>query len=243
MKLASRFLIALVLLAATANAQQQSEAQPAPSGVAQVLDFKGSVTAQVPLGVALPVRRGQILVAGTIILTAKNSSVVILLLDGSQVLVKENSRLQLQQPDELHGWSYLQMAIGELIAKVKKRFAETPPFRMGTPSAVITVRGTQFEVQVNKKGDTEISVHEGIVEVTGIPPIGGLVNVEAGFGTRVQFGHQPEAPYSLTISQFGNLGILANPGSMLFGDGSMSSGESAAGDAGQPSPANDGESE
>jgi ferric-dicitrate binding protein FerR (iron transport regulator) len=244
-----QLVIALSLLTVAASAQQESQAQPTPGRVAEVLDFKGAVTAQLPLGVASPVKRGETLVANTIVITGKNSSVVLLMLDGSQVLVKANSRLQLLLPDELHERSYLQMAIGQLIAKIKKRFADAPSFRMGTPSAVITVRGTEFDVDVNKKGETEIRVHQGVVEVTGVAPIGGLVNVEAGFGTRVRYGRQPEEPYSLTVSQIGNPNLFDNSvfgaagmGGALSGPGSASASSEAGSQSAGPATGSPGSS-
>ena len=54
---------------------------------------------------------------------------------------------------------------GKILAQVQKRFGNAPSFRMGTPTAVITVRGTRFEVEVNKKNKTVVDVYEGVVAV------------------------------------------------------------------------------
>jgi len=58
---------------------------------------------------------------------------------------------------------------------------------------VITVRGTRFEVEVNKKLRTFVAVYEGLVEVGGFanaPP----VLVRPGFFTDVDRDRAPESP-------------------------------------------------
>jgi len=64
---------------------------------------------------------------------------------------------------------------------------------MGTPTAVITVRGTRFSVEVNKKQKTSVEVFEGFVEVGGFgqgPP----VTLRPGFSTGVEQNRNPEPP-------------------------------------------------
>src|SRR5207302_272355 len=62
----------------------------------------------------------------------------------------------------------LELLIGKVVNKIEKRLGSTPSFRMGTPTAVITVRGTRFSVEVTKKQRTEVEVFEDLVEVEGI---------------------------------------------------------------------------
>jgi hypothetical protein len=95
----------------------------------------------------------------------------------------------------------LRMFIGEIVAQIKKRLGETAPFRMGTPSAVITVRGTRFSVEVNKKGRTTVQVYEGIVEVEGLGEKPRAVLVRPGYQTQVEPGGQPQLPQE--INQLG----------------------------------------
>lgn len=99
----------------------------------------------------------------------------------------------LRSPQEGKGFS-LELFIGQIIVKVKKRMGETPSFRMGTPSAVITVRGTRFLVEVNKKLKTYVSVFEGIVEVEGIAPGSRAVLIRPGFISGVDQNRSPEDP-------------------------------------------------
>jgi hypothetical protein len=68
------------------------------------------------------------------------------------------------------------------------------PFELGTPSAVIAVRGTQFDVEVNLGNVTEVDVVDGLVEVYGRNAAGGSVLLEPGFSTRVGMDSGPEQP-------------------------------------------------
>jgi len=67
---------------------------------------------------------------------------------------------------------------------------------MGTPTAVITVRGTRFSVEVGKKQKTSVEVFEGLVEVGGFgqgPP----VMLRPGFSTGVEQDRNPEPPHGM----------------------------------------------
>jgi hypothetical protein len=63
-----------------------------------------------------------------------------------------------------------------------------------TPSAVLAVRGTEYGVEVEKDGDTSITVFEGTVEVWDIGGIGKRMFVKAGETTRVKKGKAPSRP-------------------------------------------------
>jgi ferric-dicitrate binding protein FerR (iron transport regulator) len=122
--------------------------------------------------------------------------------------VKSKTRLVLKSPATSEG-HFLQMFLGEILANIKKRLGETPPFRLGTPSAVITVRGTRFSVQVNKKGRTTVQVFEGVVEVEGLAEKPRTVLVEPGYQTEVDPGKQPQTPQE--INQLGLMGPRYGP--------------------------------
>lgn len=163
-----------------------------PVGSATVAEIKGEVTLTSADGSPVQAERGTILAAESKIETAKGS-VLLELQDGSQVLVKGHSNVVLRSPNEEKGFS-LELFIGQIIVKVKKRMSETPSFRMGTPSAVITVRGTRFLVEVNKKHKTYVDVFEGIVEVEGIMPGSHAVMIRPGFFSGVDQNRSPDEP-------------------------------------------------
>lgn len=195
--------LALTLVVPLAGLQKP-EPQPLtmPPGSALVAEVKGKVSVIPPQGATAMAQRGMVLPAETTIETAKGS-VILLLPDGSQVLVKSKTRLVLKAPASSQG-QLLQMFLGEILANIKKRLGETPPFRLGTPSAVITVRGTRFSVQVDKKGRTTVQVFEGVVEVEGLAEKPRAVLVEPGYRTEVDLGKQPQMPQE--INQLGLMG-------------------------------------
>ncbi len=185
-------LVLLVLaLCAFAAAQPLQEAS-IPVGSAVVGEVKGSVTVLSPEGASIRFERGQLLDPGTVIQTAKGT-ILLNLQDGSQILVRANSRVVLQAPAESAG-QYLQLLLGKIWAKVQKRFSNAPSFRLGTPSAVITVRGTEFVVELTEKGETFVYVTEGIVEVAQRGAEDHSVLLYPGYFTRVRPDQPPDAP-------------------------------------------------
>jgi hypothetical protein len=80
---------------------------------------------------------------------------------------------------------------------------------MGTPTAVITVRGTRFQVEVDKKQRTRVEVYEGMVEVTGMGAGMGAVMLRPGFLTNVEANREPERPRE---SMDRETGMMPGPG-------------------------------
>jgi ferric-dicitrate binding protein FerR (iron transport regulator) len=180
--------VLIVTAAQTAPPQQAV----LPVGSAVVTEVKGEVAFISPQGAPLNAPRGTILTAESKIETAKGS-VLLELQDGSQVLVKGHSSVVLKAPNEGKGF-FLEQFLGQIIVKAQKRMGETPSFRMGTPSAVITVRGTRFLVEVNKKHKTYVNVFEGVVEVEGLMPGSPHVLIKPGFFSGVDPDRAPEQP-------------------------------------------------
>jgi hypothetical protein len=113
--------------------------------------------------------------------------------DGSEVIVRAHTRLLVQQPS-LSDPSYFQLLLGRIRAFISKRTGGAVPFELGTPGAVIAVRGTQFEVEVNSRNVTEVDVVDGLVEVYGRNATGESVLLQPGFSTRVGMDSGPERP-------------------------------------------------
>ncbi|MCJ7754084.1 MAG: FecR domain-containing protein [Thermoanaerobaculales bacterium] len=65
---------------------------------------------------------------------------------------------------------------------------------ISTPSAVLAVRGTDYGVEVEKDGDTSVTVFEGTVEVWDVGGIGEKQFVPAGQATRIKRGKAPSTP-------------------------------------------------
>jgi FecR protein len=192
------FLSLLMLLLVFAEAPaQKAEPQPTtlPVGSASIAEFKGQISIRSPQGQTVSAQPGLTIAAESTIEIEKGS-LLLNLADGSQVLVKSHSQVVLKDPSQDKGFS-LELLIGKLVAKIQKRLGAAPSFRMGTPTAVITVRGTRFSVEVNKKRRTRIEVFEGLVEIQGIGGIGQPVMLGPGFATSVERNQPPERPHEM----------------------------------------------
>jgi hypothetical protein len=113
--------------------------------------------------------------------------------DESEILVRPHTRLLLKQQGP-GDWKYFELLLGRIRTHVMKRTGGAPPFQLGTPSAVIAVRGTRFDVEVSPHQTTEVDVFEGLVEVAGVAAPGASVLVRPGYSTRVGLGGAPEPP-------------------------------------------------
>lgn len=186
------FLCAVPKVAAVQDQHPTSASPAAPFAGATISDWKGNVRLSLPgQTFSVPVR-GEALPGGTSLETG-NGRLLLLLSDGSQVLIAPHTSLQVQRPTQ-GDQSYFQLLLGRIRAFIKKQTGGAPAFQLGTPSAVIAVRGTQFDVEVNLRRVTEVDVMEGLVEVSGRGVPGASVLVEPGFSTRVGMDTPPEAP-------------------------------------------------
>lgn len=191
-----RSTIFFILVCSLFGLAQEKEKQVAPIAAplagSTISDFKGRVEIQLPNHALRAPTRGELLPAETQINT-EDGRILLRLADGSDLLVRSNTRLVLKQP-ETNGWRYVQVVIGRVRAEIQKRLGTTPGFQIGTPSAVISVRGTSFDVEVNRTGLTEVDVREGVVQLDSVKGMGESVLIRAGFSSRVGFESGPESP-------------------------------------------------
>ena len=188
------FLLWGALLVCAAQAQNPVAGLPsAPFAGAIISEWKGEVHVQLPAtSVAAPQRR-QVLPAGTVIETGEGRLVLVLRSDESEIIVQPHTRLVVSEPVP-GNWNTIEILLGRVRAYIRKRTGGAPPFQMGTPSAVIAVRGTRFDVEVNGHGVSEVDVFDGLVEVASTTVSGSSVLVSPGFSTRVGMGTPPEPP-------------------------------------------------
>jgi len=106
--------------------------------------------------------QGQILDENYVIKTEEKSKVELLLFDGTKIVISEKSEVELSKltPQE----RIIQQKSGKARFKVSK-LQEGAKFETITPTAVISVRGTEFSVFVKEDLSTEVKVFEGIVNV------------------------------------------------------------------------------
>jgi hypothetical protein len=187
-------LVGFVLYCASAVAQESSQTATAnaPYAGATISDFKGKVSIQLPAQTFAAPVRGETLPPDTTVST-DDGRLLLKLSDGSDVLVRAHTKLLLKQP-ESSGWKYFQLLMGRVRTQIQKRMGGSPAFQIGTPSAVISVRGTKFDIEVDRRGFTEVDVDEGVVELEAVTGRGQSVLITAGFSSRVGMEGGPEAP-------------------------------------------------
>jgi len=190
------FCLIFFCISAGMSAAQEQQTSPAPTTAAiagaTIAEWKGDIRLSLPGQLPSNPLRGEQLPPGTILDTG-SGRLLLRLSDGSEVIVRAHTRLQVQQPS-LTDPSYFQLLLGRIRALINKRTGGAVPFELGTPSAVIAVRGTQFDVEVNPRNVTEVDVVDGLVEVYGRNANGGSVLLEPGFSTRVGMDSGPEQP-------------------------------------------------
>lgn len=184
--------VALCLSAAQGQVSSPGPS-PAPFAGAVVSEWKGEVHVQLPGASVSRPTRGQVLPDGTVLDTGDGRLVLVLRTDESEILVQPHSRLVVREPAP-GNWNAVEIMLGRVRAYIRKRTGGAPPFQMGTPSAVIAVRGTRFDVEVNGHGVSEVDVFDGLVEVASASVPGPSVLVSPGFSTRVGMGTAPEPP-------------------------------------------------
>jgi len=125
-----------------------------------------------------------------IIVTGPDGFVTFRLADGSHFEVFPNSRAIFRKNQE--NWrDLLDVLIGRVKVYIQKLGDQPNPHRLFTPTAVISVRGTVFDVAVEDQDDTTlVSVEEGVVVVRHLLKPGREQAVHAGEWLRV-YKNQP----------------------------------------------------
>jgi hypothetical protein len=82
---------------------------------------------------------------------------------------------------------------GKTRVRIEKVGGRPNPYRVNTPTTVIAVRGTLFDVIVTEK-ETQVFVHEGEVAVSNFASPKVVVILSPGEMTRVQLALPPQSP-------------------------------------------------
>jgi hypothetical protein len=132
------------------------------------------------------------LVAGDVIKTFKGGRLVLGLMDGSQAIISEKTTVEIvdlsQSPRTIFN-----LLRGKTRIKIEKVGGRPNPYRVNTPTAVIAVRGTLFDVLVTDM-ETQVFVHEGEVAVSNLVSPQAFVILSPGQRTRVQEARPPQSP-------------------------------------------------
>src|SRR5262245_36980914 len=130
--------------------------------------------------------------AGDTIITGKNGKLVLGLSDGSQAVIAPKTTVVIK---ELSGAprALFNVIRGKTRIHIEKLGGQPNPYRVNTPTAVIAVRGTIFDVLV-KEDKTEVFLHEGEVAVANPESPDKAVSLSAGQMTSVLLRRTPNAP-------------------------------------------------
>ena len=122
------------------------------------------------------------------------------LADGSYMVVSENSTLTIQDFWSPNLPNLVKLMMGRVRFYIQRLGGKPNPYNVQTPSALIAVRGTIFDVMVDESNVTEVSCLDGsvAVETFGIPDR--EVVLEPGSKTQVRLGSPPVMPIALNDS-------------------------------------------
>jgi hypothetical protein len=130
---------------------------------------------------------------GDHIRTAPGASVILTLPDESYMVVNENTTLVIRDFWSGGARSVVNVLLGRVRFYIEKLGGRPNPYRVETPTALIAVRGTTFDVNFDG-GNTEVWCIDGqvAVETVGIPNREVVLN--PGFRTLVVPGQAPITP-------------------------------------------------
>jgi hypothetical protein len=122
---------------------------------------------------------------GQMIVTGPASGAFFQLADGSTFEVYANSHVQFRASQG--NWKdLLDVWLGYVRIHIQKLGGQPNNNRVHTPTALISVRGTIFDVKVEDNGDTtEVGVEEGLVDVENFPVRGKVVSLTPGKSIRI----------------------------------------------------------
>src|SRR5262245_14401510 len=175
---------ALLLIAALHAMYEGVSAQAVEARVASV---RGQALLSGNARAASTLLSGISLSPGDEIDTRGGGHVTIELSDGSLVTVQPGSVLVFQ--DYRNAGSLrelLKITVGRVRVRINHFGGRPNPYRVNSPTASIAVRGTEFSVSVAARGDTEVIVYEGLLEVASLAPPLRRVMVEAGHGVIIR---------------------------------------------------------
>lgn len=163
----------------------------APSARAQLSTNSASITTLVGRvsversGELWTLNAGSSLEPGQVVVTGTDGYAELMLPDGSQLEVFSNSRF-VYRSNRFSLRDLLDVYIGKIRLHIQHLTNDDdPPLRITSPTAVISVRGTVFDVEVDPAQETLVSVETGTVSVRHRMMPGREVFVETGQTLRV----------------------------------------------------------
>jgi len=138
----------------------------------------------------------QMVQVGDEVKTGPGAQLILEVPDGSYMVVSENSKLIVEDFWSGDLRSLVNLMVGKVRFYVQRLGGRPNPYRVTTPTALIAVRGTIFEIAIDEAQIAEVRCLEGrvAVETVGLPDR--EVILEAGRKTLVRPGDYPLPPVS-----------------------------------------------
>ena len=195
-------LVVLLLLLTVPLAAQQLPAQ-LPDGAARVISLTGQV-AMVRNGDLWSIHNSDIIPAGQEIVTGPDGHAQMELQDGSHFEVFPGSRVIFHS--NRGNWrDLLDIFLGKDKVHIQKLGGRPNNQRVHSPTALIAVRGTTFEVVVESSNATVVSVVEGLVEVSNRVRPGDAILLKDGESVRVISTEPLSPPRVSKMNVFGKV--------------------------------------
>ena len=144
---------------------------------------------------------------GDEIRTGPGGSMTLELPDGSYVVVSENTTLMLERFWGSDIKNLMRVVLGKARFFIQRWGGRPNPYRVNTPTALIAVRGTTFELRVDSSQATEVYCFDGRVTVESAGLSDREVVLDAGRKTLVLPGQYPLTPVEIE-GDFGATRVL-----------------------------------
>ena len=128
--------------------------------------------------------------------TGPGGTVMLELPDGSYMVVSENTTLTIQDYWSGNLRSLVNVVVGKVRFYIQRLGGRPNPYRVTTPTALIAVRGTTFDVSMDESLVAEIRCLDGSVTVESVGLSDREVILESGRKTLVRPGEYPLTPVS-----------------------------------------------
>jgi len=197
-------------------------------GTLRVLSVRGPVEWKAPSGrsfVPVTATTQQVIQAGDELRTGPDAEIYLELPDRSYVVVSENSKFTVEDYWSGNLRSIINLMVGRARFYIQKLGGRPNPYSVTTPTALIAVRGTVFDVIVYPGLDTEVQCLEGQVRVENIAlGLGGRDAIlDPGYKTLVRPNENPTMPVRLTAelpNRKATIRLKTEPNGDMNGNGS-----------------------
>jgi len=132
--------------------------------------------------------------------TGPGGTVMLELPDSSYMVVSENTTLTIQDYWSGNLRSLVNIMAGKVRFYIQRLGGRPNPYRVMTPTALIAVRGTTFDVSMDEAQNAEVRCLEGSVAVEAVGLSDREVILEPGRKTLVRPGEYPMTPVASDVA-------------------------------------------